>query len=277
MHERERQGGFILFVALILSAFVSAIFISLFLTSEKRMNDFAESQQINDLSALIPSIYESLLRNPALWQHDNAAAFIPAIQAIGFDWPDDLNVHISAVQSDNNISFRHYVVCRRCPNIVPFNASGTFNLAAVDPDEVVYHLINGYHLQLEGISRAQKDLSRIADRFVDAYQHFRLLQEDGAVTCVSAKANGECNYFRGCDFGRDGLLPCTEGAADRRLAASAFGILGGDSFSVWGGIFVYNGGAVGSSIDPQVREHPMALVTTGPRDVQVQLIVPEPI
>ena len=100
----------------------------------------------------------------------------------------------------------------------------------------VYHLINGYHLQLEGVSRAQKDLARIADKFVDAYQNFRRLQREGVLTCTKAKANGECNYFRGCDFGQKDLLPCTETKDGRRLKASEFPILGGDFYSVWGDV-----------------------------------------
>ena len=248
------------------------------LSGKKLSEKFAERQKKNDLIVLAPVIYESLLRNPALWQYDDDDNdddnFTTAIQSIGVDWPDDLNVHIGAtIQTDNNISFRHYVVCRRCPDINPFNAAGGFNTPAITAGGVsVYHLINGYHLQLEGVSRAQKDLARIADKFVDAYQNFRRLQREGVLTCTKAKANGECNYFRGCDFGQKDLLPCTETKDGRRLKASEFPILGGDFYSVWGDVFVYNGGAVGKD-----REQPMALVTTGPLSVQVQLIVPEPI
>ena len=118
----------------------------------------------NDLIVLAPVIYESLLRNPALWQYDDDDNdddnFTTAIQSIGVDWPDDLNVHIGApFKPTITISFRHYVVCRRCPDINPFNAAGGFNTAGHTAGGVsVYHLINGYHLQLEA-SLARKRFS----------------------------------------------------------------------------------------------------------------------
>ena len=65
--------------------------LTLFLSGKKLSEKFAERQKKNDLIVLAPVIYESLLRNPALWQYDDDDNdddnFTTAIQSIGVDWP----------------------------------------------------------------------------------------------------------------------------------------------------------------------------------------------
>ena len=288
VYKRQRGAVLLIFTAVVAS-FLATILASGFLEHKKKNEKFVERLNSFDVGTLVPEISEMLLRNPPLWNPNNVADFNfrVAIINVGFDWPQGLNVYISDRVTRDNIDYRNYVVCRSCPSIAnPFAANGDFIIANIQDSAQDYHLINGYQLQVSGISRAQRKLADVAEIFSDAYTTLRRKELEGVLACIAHKPNSEeCNYFRGCDFqddsrhygaidnGGNGLLPCTEGEIDRRLAASNFGILGGDAFSIWGDIFVYNGGGDNGT----VRSSPIALVTQGPFNIQVQLLIPEPI
>lgn len=230
------------------------------------------------------SIRDLLLTNPNLWDFSDQENLTDAIHNLSTsNWlTENVLIYPSRIITEDDIAYRNFVVCENCGDVSPFDEDGNYDDEAMNP--VAHYSIDGYALQREGIFLAKKALNNLGDVMIRAYSSFAKIDAELDLCQPGRDRGGDgCNYFRGCDFDRGNILPCSDTHEDGHFLLSEVPLLAGYSFVIWGGrIFVKNSCDEDTQrcqfiVAEQGHEQaPLLLTATGPLQTSVRLIVPEP-
>lgn len=282
MPNRKRQRGALLILFVAFLAAGGLLLANLQLASAN-FSDATDPPELT-ISKAGRSIRDLLLANPNLWDFSEEENLTNAIHTLSTsNWlGENVLIHPSAVITEDNISYRNFVVCENCEDATPFDENGNYNDEAME--FIMHYSIDGYALQREGIFLARKTLDDLGNVMIRAYSSFAQIDAELDL-CEPGKDRGGdgCNYFRGCDFNRGDILPCSETHEDGHFQLADVPLLAGNSFVIWGGrIFVKNSCDKDTEqcrfvvADRGHEQAPLLLTATGPLSTAVRLIVPEP-
>lgn len=281
-HKRSQRGALVLLFIVFLGA-TGLLVANLQLASASFSSRNDEPPEVI-ITESAHTVRDLLLTNPTLWDHSDQEILTDAIHGLSNSnfLPDNVLIYPALTQIEDNITYRNFVVCLDCEDAVPFDQNGNYDDEAMSA--VTHFSIDGYALQREGIFLAKKALADIADVMVRAYGNFARIDDELDLCEIGKDRNGAgCNFYRGCDFDRASILPCSDTTDEGYFRLNEIPLLTGHSFVIWGGmIFVKN------SCDEETKEcqfiaselgheeAPLILTAMGPLSTEIRLIVPEP-